>query len=306
MRNSSKISKNRCSHKGTKTLVITSALLITSLTGCRKTEQDTGQHPTSKEMVVCTMSTTPIVPITTPTTTTQNTTTSTKVTTSKSTTEVIYRNTTKTKPSVIIYNATQLGAATNKPIAKTTKIETTITESVVTECVTTIPTEEYVVYKPSTYYIHKNTCRWADNTTYKILNTNNIEARKCTECNPHMEIVTEYIPPIPENRLPITETERILLCNLVGREYGSDWVSVYEKAKVVATVINRVNDPNFPNTIYVVITQPNQFEGYIPNYSYTYQVTDSVIEAVDYYFAHPEEFENYKYFYGDGTWNYFY
>lgn len=306
MRNSN---KTRCSHRGTKTLVIASALLITSLTGCRKTETDTGQHPTSKEMVVCTMSTTPIVPTTTPTTmtvTSKNTTTSTKVTTSKSTTEAFYKNTTKTKPSVIIYSATQLGVATNTPIVKTTKIETTTTKPVVTECVTTIPVEEYVVYKPSTYYIHRNTCHWNSDDAYKISDTNGIEARKCTECNPDIEIVNEYIPPVVENGLPITETERILLCNLVGREYGSDWVSVYEKAKVVATVINRVNDPNFPNTIYDVITQPNQFEGYIPNYSYTYQVTDSVIEAVDYYFAHPEEFGNYKYFYGDGTYNYFY
>ena len=303
MRNSK---KTRCSHRGTKTLVIASALLIINLTGCRKTETDTGQHPTSKEMVVCTMSTTPIVPTTTPTVTSKNTTTSTKVTTSKSTTEVVYRNTTKTKPSVIIYNATQLGVATNKPVVKTTKIEIATTEPVTTECVTTIPVEEYVVYKPSTYYIHRNTCHWNSDDAYKISDTNGIEARRCSECNPDMEIVNEYIPPVVENGLPITETERILLCNLVGREYGSDWVSVYEKAKVVAVVINRVNDPNFPNTIYEVLTQPYQFSGYIPNYSYTYQVTDSVIEAVDYYFAHPEEFGNYKYFYGDGTWNYFY
>ena len=306
MRNSSKISKNRCSHKGTKTLIIASALLIINLTGCRKTEPDTGQHPTLKEMVVCTMSTAPIVPTTATTTTTQNTTTSTKVTTSKSTTEVFYKNTTKTKLNTIIYNATQRGVATNKPVVKTTKIEIATTEPVTTECVTTIPVEEYVVYKPATYYIHRNTCHWNSDDTYKISDTNGIEARKCSECNPDMEIVNEYIPPVVESKLPITETERILLCNLVGREYGSDWVSVYEKAKVVATVINRVNDSNFPNTIYDVVTQPNQFEGYIPNYSYTYQVTDSVIEAVDYYFAHPEEFGNYKYFYGDGTWNYFY
>lgn len=306
MRNSK---KTRCSHKGTKTLIIASALLITSLTGCRKTETDTGQHPISKEMVVCTMSTTPIVPTTTLTTmtvTSKNTTTSTKVTTLKSTTEVFYRNTTKTKPSVIIYNATQLGIATNAPIVKTAKIETTITEPVITECVTTIPVEEYVVYKPSTYYIHRNTCHWNSDDAYKISDTNGIEARKCTECNPDMEIVNEYIPPVVESKLPITETERILLCNLVGREYGSDWVSVYEKAKVVAVVMNRVNDPNFPNTIYEVLTQPYQFSGYTPNYSYTYQVTDSVVQAVDYYFAHPEEFGSYKYFYGDGTYNYFY
>lgn len=103
----------------------------------------------------------------------------------------------------------------------------------------------------------------------------------------------------------ISELERIMLCNLVGREYGSDYVSVEEKAKVVAVVMNRVNSSDFPDTIYGVLTQPDQFSGYIPSESYTYQVTDSVIQAVDYYFSHSYEYGSYLYFEGDGTWNYF-
>jgi spore germination cell wall hydrolase CwlJ-like protein len=123
-----------------------------------------------------------------------------------------------------------------------------------------------------------------------------------------VEVTTAAVEPQPveiDSSLPITEDERILLCNLVGREYGSDWVSVYDKACVVATVINRVNSPSFPNNIYDVLTQPNQFTGYLPSNQYTYQVTDSCIEAVDYYFAHTEEFGNWMYFWGDGTRNYF-
>lgn len=103
----------------------------------------------------------------------------------------------------------------------------------------------------------------------------------------------------------ISESERVMLCNLVGREYGSDYVSVEEKAKVVAVVMNRVNSSDFPDTVYEVLTQPNQFTGYIPYESYTYQVTDSVIQAVDYYFSHSYEYGSYLYFEGDGTWNYF-
>ena len=106
--------------------------------------------------------------------------------------------------------------------------------------------------------------------------------------------------------LPITENERILLCNLVGREYGADYIPVEEKAKVVATVMNRINSDEYPDTIYDVVTQPYQFEGYIPYDEYTYQVTDSVIESVDYYFEHADEFGDYMYFYGDGQFNYFY
>ena len=106
--------------------------------------------------------------------------------------------------------------------------------------------------------------------------------------------------------LPISDYERTLLCNVVAREYGSDWVSVYDKACVVATVMNRVNNPQFPNTIEGVLTQPQQFSGYYAcNYEWS-NVTDSVRESVDYYFNHQNEFGNYLYFYGDGTRNYFY
>lgn len=106
--------------------------------------------------------------------------------------------------------------------------------------------------------------------------------------------------------LPISDYERTLLCNVVAREYGSDWVSVYDKACVVATVMNRVNSPQFPNTIEGVLTQPYQFSGYYAcNYEWS-NVTDSVRESVDYYFNHQDEFGNYLYFYGDGTHNYFY
>lgn len=96
-----------------------------------------------------------------------------------------------------------------------------------------------------------------------------------------------------------------MLCNLVAREYGSDWVSTYDKAKVVAVVMNRVNSSLFPNTIYEVLTQPNQFSGYIPYDCYTSRVTQSVQDSVDYYFSHTDEFGNYLYFEGDGTYNYF-
>lgn len=120
------------------------------------------------------------------------------------------------------------------------------------------------------------------------------------------EIVTE---PETEEIIasPISESERVMLCNLVGREYGSDHVPVAEKAKVVSVVMNRVNSPYFPNTVYEVITQPDQFSaGYIPVDSYSPEVTDTVIEAVDYYFEHEEEFSSdIYYFVGDGYWNYF-
>ena len=122
-----------------------------------------------------------------------------------------------------------------------------------------------------------------------------------------IEPTTAWVEPEPVwNNAPISDYERILLNNVVAREYGSDWVSVYDKACVVACVMNRVNSPQFPNTIEGVLTQPYQFSGYYAcNYEWS-NVTDSVRESVDYYFNHQDEFGSYLYFYGDGTRNYFY
>lgn len=120
---------------------------------------------------------------------------------------------------------------------------------------------------------------------------------------PENIVPTETQPVI--SYAPITERERVLLCNIVANEYGSDWVSVYDKACVVAVVMNRVNNSQFPNDIESVLTQPYQFSGYWASDSYYSTVTNSCIEAVDYYFAHPEEFGSWLYFEGDGTRNYF-
>lgn len=59
------------------------------------------------------------------------------------------------------------------------------------------PVEEYLVYKPSSYYIHKNACRWNKDDTYRVDDVTGLEARLCTECNPVCEGYTEYIPPEP-------------------------------------------------------------------------------------------------------------
>lgn len=169
-----------------------------------------------------------------------------------------------------------------------------------------IITEPYIVYKPSTKYVHRNSCRWNSGDTIIITNTNDIESRKCTECNPDIEIVNEYIEPEPIiEDCDLTEEEIILLRKIVSYEYGSDWVPVYEKAKVVNGVMNRVYDSRFPDTIYDVLTQSGQFPGF---YTYgTYYMSDSIIASVDYYFAHTEEFDNSNSWYADGCgYNVFY
>lgn len=120
---------------------------------------------------------------------------------------------------------------------------------------------------------------------------------------------TSDVSSIGAGNLYITDEEYIILCNAVANEAGSDWISVYDKARVVEVIMNRVGSELFPNSIYGVLAQPYQFEGaynYINLGTYSGYVTDSVIEAVNLYFSNPESFsEGFFYFYGDGYQNYF-
>lgn len=231
------LNKNRCPHKRTSIIAITSALTMIGASGCvhkdvQRADTDSNAPPNI------------IHEVTTLCPATQLTTTSTKALST-----IVQTTTTSTSTTL-------------------TRTSSSLTTSTVT---TVIPIEVEPVTESETF----------DSETY-----------------------TEPIYDI-EPCFPITEEERILLCNLVGREYGSDYVPIPEKAKVVAVVMNRVNSPLFPNTIYEVLTQPYQFSGYLASDEYSYQVTDSVIEAVDYYFAHIEEFGDWLYFEGDNVWNYF-
>lgn len=115
--------------------------------------------------------------------------------------------------------------------------------------------------------------------------------------------------PNGDGSLPISESDFILLCNVVGHEAGSNWISEYDKACVVEVIMNRVNSSLYPNSIIGVLSQPYQFADY-QSYSYlgTYSgyVTESVKNAVRLYFSNTEQFSHgYLSFWGDGTRNYF-
>lgn len=130
-------------------------------------------------------------------TTTETITTQIMIETTTSTTEITTTTTEGTIAVVTTEQTTTFTIETQKP---TTETILNITKPVVTTT-TTIPVimEEYVIYKPATHYIHMNTCRWAESgDVYRIENTEGIEARKCSECNPPMEIIAEYIEPVPE------------------------------------------------------------------------------------------------------------
>ena len=224
-------------------------------------------------------------------------------------------------------------AATTKEKAKTTTKKTTKKKTV-----------EYVVYKPSTHYIHRSTCSWVNDECYKIKDTNDIEALYCNDCKPDMEIVNYYEPPVETTTTvvaaPVVEDEietepttttkfekietetgtlyppseevtsvyiddysRQLLAEITWHEYGADWVPIAEKGRIVAGVMNRVYDDRFPNTVYNVLVQENQFSGYYPGCCTPSQ---QCYDAVDYYFSHQGQFDGCNSWYGDGYQNHFY
>ena len=169
-------------------------------------------------------------------------------------------------------------------------------------------TKEKIYFKPNTHYIHKASCHWcnadlgANEQLIEIETTEGIECRKCSECNPEIEIITPYVEPTPV-AAGIDSYSRQLLAEITWHEAGSNWISQYNKAKVVAGVMNRVNDARFPNTVYDVLVAPNQFTGYWPGCCTPSQ---ACYDAVDYYFSHTNEFNSDNSWWGDGYQNHFY
>ena len=249
--------------------------------------------------------------------TTSLTTTIKSVTTTrtKTTTTTLTSTTTKdTTTTNVIVNQSGTSEVNDNETAVVT--ETTVSvEDVSNNNDTSEPTPEYIVYKPSTHYVHRSTCRWVNSECQEITSTENIECRKCSECNPDIDIINEYnqpqVQPVSGGSALdyVSYNEYVYLCNTVGREYGSDCVPIYDKACVVAVVMNRVRDGGWsngnPSTIYNVITAPYQFNpDYCTNY-FQSCVTQSCKDAVDYYFSHQSEFPHYTSFCGDGRYNYF-
>jgi len=112
-----------------------------------------------------------------------------------------------------------------------------------------------------------------------------------------------------KSTLPISDSDFVILCNVVAHEAGCSWITEYDKAKVVEVIMNRVNSPLFPNTITAVLSQPYQFTGapsYAFNGTYVSYCTESVKNAVRLYFSNPSQFNHgYLYFWGDGYQNHF-
>ena len=107
--------------------------------------------------------------------------------------------------------------------------------------------------------------------------------------------------------LPITKQEWTLIANVVSHEAGSKWIGEYERACIVAAIMNRVKDPRFPNTIDAVLHQPYQFFN-VPYYRVDYSGIgyEPIDNAIRAYFSGKYNCGNINSWSGNGRNNSFY
>ena len=65
-----------------------------------------------------------------------------------------------------------------------------------------------------------------------------------------------------ENVATYTEDDLYWLSKAIAQELGSNWVPDWAQQWVASVVLNRVNHPSFPDTIYGVLHQPGQYCGF--------------------------------------------
>lgn len=219
------------------------------------------------------------------------------------TTSIVTKATTaKTTAVTVKTTAVTTGTTASSAPATTTAVSTTepVTESTAApETTSTVQTEPEQFLALS-----------SEQEVTELSDAAEAAASTQTETTASPEAESEVTAEAPNvNAITVTDREYCMLCNVVGHEYGANWVPEADKALVVEVIMNRVNSPAFPNTIYDVLMQRNQFAGleYLVNMDgMSGYVTDSVKAAVDLYLADPTQFSHgYLYFNGDGYRNYF-
>ena len=169
----------------------------------------------------------------------------------------------------------------NTDISKT-KQPTTMTE-VSTTCTTMFTTTTSTTSSTSTKTTTTTTVETTLTSTTKQMMTV-LQSTAPIE----VEIATE--PVCVSTELPITDQEFTLIANVISHEAGSSWIGEYERACIVACIMDRVADPRFPNTIDGVVHQP-------------YQMFDVPYYRIDYSGIGYEPIDNAIYAYFNGTYN---
>lgn len=116
--------------------------------------------------------------------------------------------------------------------------------------------------------------------------------------------------PEPTYEMYFTEQDIIVVAKtLWGEARGC---SLLNQQQVVWCVLNRVDDPRFPDTIQGVVTQPWQFHGYSADYPVTNELYAVALDVLTRWSMEKQgasvERElpiSYLWFYGDGVQNWF-
>ena len=114
----------------------------------------------------------------------------------------------------------------------------------------------------------------------------------------------------PEYEMYFTEADVIALAQMLyGEARGC---TVDNQMKCVWCVLNRVDDPRFPDTIIGVVSQPYQFHGYSPNFPVCDELKEVARDVLTRWSLEKQGADvareldkNAVFFTGDGTTNWF-
>ena len=114
----------------------------------------------------------------------------------------------------------------------------------------------------------------------------------------------------PEYEMYFTEADVIALAQMLWGEARG--CTVDNQMKCVWCVLNRVDDPRFPDTIIGVVSQPSQFHGYSPNFPVWDELKEVARDVLTRWSLEKQGADvareldkNAVFFTGDGTTNWF-
>ena len=114
----------------------------------------------------------------------------------------------------------------------------------------------------------------------------------------------------PEYEMYFTEADVVAVAKMLWGEARG--CALDNQQKAVWCVLNRVDDPRFPDTIQGVLSQPSQFHGYSPNFPVTDELYAVALDVLTRWSLEKQgvtverELPNtYLWFTGDGVQNHF-
>lgn len=143
-------------------------------------------------------------------------------------------------------------------------------EPITTATETTEPTEE-ILTDPSEWFVTDEKPSQFTDETHPHKNTEPTTPESTVpSITPNPEYNEAFIAEWNESAIYLAKT-------VWGEARG---VSAYEQEKVIWCILNRVDDPRFPNTIIGVITAPGQFHGYSSSFPCTDEMYNLALDVI--------------------------